>query len=588
MNIPESITKAIKELDIVDVDVVTKDIEELLQRDYTDDTCFNHSRERTKLSVKDLCKQVDKAAGLQRGLQAGEDQIQNVGLTDAGGFEVDTLDNAKCAVDCVNDMVNLNEELSTITEEAQVIIDDIPRKESQLYGLKVLVSFYLEVIRLRLYIRTSARFKKRITKKLDNMVVRLRKLDVSNDIRAEHEKNSAIYILRRGSVRIKRIRSKDAVVLTEEPTGHGTLPYEVAYVANRFVGRNMFRSPNKAYSIKFNSRPRRFSSTNNRSIFGRYLKRKENYVKKEAKRRNIKGNDSFKFLDKIKVKDISYRKTLDNNIRPKNLGKFAWRLAFAITSRDPYDLNRNSKHSLRLYNSTLELLVLFEDKVTEIINDYSATSANKLISGAVAKIGDITCCGEKISNSIPEINPDDFAPNKLKDKRPDLSHNSFDVDNKPTFTDLEYWQKYSIYLNLLGLIPKYWAVGLIIAGVRVPLPIIWIPLIVLNTPIGIFVIWLTINGIVICPTVWLYRFPDNTSTHLALFKGVDQTIRKDTGCQLLNPPVVGGININVDLTKTLPFKQDDLPTVKRMGLANPPYLIYLDKWLSKAKPKMGL
>jgi hypothetical protein len=53
---------------------------------------------------------------------------------------------------------------------------------------------------------------------------------------------------------------------------------------------------------------------------------------------------------------------------------------------------------------------------------------------------------------------------------------------------------------------RYWPIGLVIpypAGIiKIPLPIVWIPLIVISTPIGNIVIFLTINGVFISPVVF--------------------------------------------------------------------------------------
>lgn len=78
-----------------------------------------------------------------------------------------------------------------------------------------------------------------------------------------------------------------------------------------------------------------------------------------------------------------------------------------------------------------------------------------------------------------------------------------------------YWLEFSKIATLMGLLPlpqspsslRYWPVGLTIPTpatlIKVPLPIIWVPLFVLPTPMGQFVLFLTINGIFISPMVFL-------------------------------------------------------------------------------------
>lgn len=86
----------------------------------------------------------------------------------------------------------------------------------------------------------------------------------------------------------------------------------------------------------------------------------------------------------------------------------------------------------------------------------------------------------------------------------------------PNFTQLCYWKEFANLVNLVGLLPipnipnvnqlRYWPVGLIIpypgGMAKIPLPIIWVPLISISFSIGTFVIFLTINGIFISPIVF--------------------------------------------------------------------------------------
>ena len=87
----------------------------------------------------------------------------------------------------------------------------------------------------------------------------------------------------------------------------------------------------------------------------------------------------------------------------------------------------------------------------------------------------------------------------------------------PNSTQFCYWLQFSIVANSMGLIPmpnlpditqlRYWPVGLTIpspAGlIKIPLPVIWVPLAVFPTPMGTLVIFLTINGIFISPIIFL-------------------------------------------------------------------------------------
>lgn len=86
----------------------------------------------------------------------------------------------------------------------------------------------------------------------------------------------------------------------------------------------------------------------------------------------------------------------------------------------------------------------------------------------------------------------------------------------PTITQLCYWKEFAKIASLQGVFPipnqpqvtklRYWPVGLIIPtpnGItKIPLPISWIPLVVIPSPLGIIVIFLTVNGVFISPVVF--------------------------------------------------------------------------------------
>lgn len=86
----------------------------------------------------------------------------------------------------------------------------------------------------------------------------------------------------------------------------------------------------------------------------------------------------------------------------------------------------------------------------------------------------------------------------------------------PNQNQMCYWLQFSLVVNMLGLLPmpnlpdvtalRYWPVGLTIPSpgglIKIPLPIIWIPLISIPSPMGTMVIFLTINGLFISPIVF--------------------------------------------------------------------------------------
>jgi len=193
----------------------------------------------------------------------------------------------------------------------------------------------------------------------------------------------------------------------------------------------------------------------------------------------------------------------------------------------------------------------------------------------------ITCCGKPI---VVDETP-------VKDSSDDLNNNSFQKPGNPELTDLKYWQKYASQLTLVNLLPIYWTVGVIIGPVKIPMPTVWTAIYCFHTPFNIVVIFLTINGLVVCPVIWVLNMKpiaDNQSMLLVLFRGGMQQIKTGTNCEALNQTIVGDVDIAPDISTKSPFKTDDLPTYERLTIANLPYVAYLDKWLKSAKPFMGL
>lgn len=85
----------------------------------------------------------------------------------------------------------------------------------------------------------------------------------------------------------------------------------------------------------------------------------------------------------------------------------------------------------------------------------------------------------------------------------------------PNFSQMCYWTEFSKLALIQGLFPipqdartlRYWPIGLIIPTpsklIKIPLPMIWVPLITISTTNGILVFFLNINGLFISPMVFL-------------------------------------------------------------------------------------
>lgn len=103
----------------------------------------------------------------------------------------------------------------------------------------------------------------------------------------------------------------------------------------------------------------------------------------------------------------------------------------------------------------------------------------------------------------------------------------------PTLPNLSqgcYWKEFGKLATIQGLFPipnnpttlRYWPVGIVIPTpatlVKIPLPIVWVHLITISTPLGVLVIYLTINGIFISPVVFFVS-ASGYKQHLITIRG---------------------------------------------------------------------
>ena len=102
----------------------------------------------------------------------------------------------------------------------------------------------------------------------------------------------------------------------------------------------------------------------------------------------------------------------------------------------------------------------------------------------------------------------------------------------PNMNQMCYWIEFAKIATLVGLLPmpnatappqlRYWPVGLTIPYpgglIKIPLPIIWLPLVAISTPVGNIVLFLTINGIFISPVVFFVS-SSGFKQHIITVKG---------------------------------------------------------------------
>ena len=170
------------------------------------------------------------------------------------------------------------------------------------------------------------------------------------------------------------------------------------------------------------------------------------------------------------------------------------------------------------------------------------TSLTRQNNEFIASLAELDAEIIRVQNKVEDLKP---TPDKIKSLLKKKSPNCFDkIDEKPqgcadtklklgidplflktlngvdstlpNSNQLCYWLEFSKIINLIGLLPlpnvpnftqlRYWPVGFIIpypgGFIKIPLPVIWLPLLVISSPLGNIVIFLTINGIFISPVVF--------------------------------------------------------------------------------------
>ena len=194
----------------------------------------------------------------------------------------------------------------------------------------------------------------------------------------------------------------------------------------------------------------------------------------------------------------------------------------------------------------------------------NATSLNEEIIRIKARIKELKPTPEKIKKRLAALDMkcfEDKEPieneSELKRKVDDLEGNDpYGVETLkgvdptlPSANDMKYWLQFSKILNMVNILPlpkdptslRYWPIGLVIPTpvklVKIPLPIVWIPITTLSSPAGQTVIFITINGLFISPVIF-----NSSSSGLKQHK---ITIRGATNDF--------GYNVNKAVKKTISF-----------------------------------
>ena len=177
------------------------------------------------------------------------------------------------------------------------------------------------------------------------------------------------------------------------------------------------------------------------------------------------------------------------------------------------------------------------------------------------------------------------------------------LEESPPITDLEWWKKFCNLATIFNLVPIYWPIGLLIPNpsgiLKIPLPVIWRPIFVLQTPLALIVIGIAQAGVLPGPFVFVLN-PNAfslgpVSLNSCWFTGAVRPFKKiknKPGSQILPiaPIVQIGLNkidINPSATSLIPFIKDDLPPYERLSLNNILFLLFLNSWCSAGKKSQG-
>lgn len=163
-----------------------------------------------------------------------------------------------------------------------------------------------------------------------------------------------------------------------------------------------------------------------------------------------------------------------------------------------------------------------------------------------------------------------------------------------------YWRKFTSFLNIVSVIPTYWTTGIILPpSTPIKLPIIHKFMVVIPAVIigKIFVIWLTINGVVVFPTMLEIDLNRKvSSTWRILFRGGSVKIKDNGGSIVINTNLKmetenGGsaiVDTDPSAFQSLAIQSDDFPPFERMGMNNLQFIAFLNEMMRKQTPYMGL
>lgn len=209
--------------------------------------------------------------------------------------------------------------------------------------------------------------------------------------------------------------------------------------------------------------------------------------------------------------------------------------------------------------------VYYNDKINQIKLDLVWVEAEiknteeDLMSGGKS-ITDITCLG----NAALDPDPDPLKANApIFDKGVSEGLDYTDTISLPNLTDMAYWRRFATIATLVGLLPlpgpglfRYWPIGLILPpAIRIPLPIIWLPIKAIPTPFGVFVFFIGLSGIFPSPFLFFIS-PTGQKSFL-----ISITPTLPFGTDSSKPPVkgisAGGISFQAPIFKNKEIQSNE-------------------------------
>lgn len=193
-----------------------------------------------------------------------------------------------------------------------------------------------------------------------------------------------------------------------------------------------------------------------------------------------------------------------------------------------YSNNQNVTPEITISKDFIDAYEKLQSEILRLQKEIQDIKSNMDPEKIKTQMKDISCIKNSLKNYVDEAPPgvvlDDIGP---------LQSLTGTDPTGPNPTKHCYWLKFASLATLYGLLPfpeyanpsslRYWPVGLMIptpAGIlKIPLPIIWIPLVTISNPMGTIVIFLGQAGIMPCPYV-LFISNDGKKTFILTLYGI--------------------------------------------------------------------